>query len=140
MLVPVRFEGSVCSRSLRRRGLPFGVVARFVQPFQPAAPVIPPAGRTPVPVPQHSEVTRLTTRSSERRGSVRREFLAFSPAVAELGSVRPRKITGLERVGSSGGHRRFDHHKLVPAWLAGYIALPAGSTRHSPGRRLSLRA
>ena len=31
---------------------------------------------------------RLTTRSSERRGGFRAEFLAFSPAVAELESVR----------------------------------------------------
>ena len=64
-------------------------VGSSVQPFPAAAPVIPP------PVPRRSfrrpdsEVAGLTTRSSERRGSVRREWLAFPPAVAELGSVRP---------------------------------------------------
>ena len=49
--VPIRFGGSVCSRSLRGRGLLSGVVASFGQPFQPAVPVIPPAGSTPVPIP-----------------------------------------------------------------------------------------
>ena len=56
--------------------------------FPAAAPVIPPpVGSLSFRRPD-SEVAGLTTRSSERRGSVRREFLAFSPAVAELGSVR----------------------------------------------------
>ena len=54
----------VGSHSLRgQRLLPFAsssrfafwFVASFVQPFQPAAPVIPPAGWTLVPVPLHSE-------------------------------------------------------------------------------------
>ena len=35
----MRFEGSVFSHALRRRGLPSGVVASFGQPFQPAVPV-----------------------------------------------------------------------------------------------------
>ena len=87
--VPLRFDGRACFRSLRGRGLPFGRVVRFVQPSQPGSPVIPPAGWRRVPVPRTPSSTRLTRRSSERRGASVPSSLLFFPPSLSLGPLGP---------------------------------------------------
>ena len=144
MPVPVRFEGSVFSRSLRRRGLPSGVVASFGQPFQPAVPVIPPAGRTLVPVPLHSEFHApnhaLQRTEAGGRVSLAIHVLRRQPLSLSLGPLGALLLCSVG--GGHAGSRSLRGRRLFPfaPWSRFAFpgrrqlrsALPGGSAPHSP--------
>ena len=137
--VPVRFVVASVSRSLclhvclSGESLALFSLSRRQRPHSPAG------GRSVLRSPD-SQVTRLTTRSSERRGGVHRFCLAFSPAVAELGSVRRSSSPLCVRQASlfpfASSARLFSFASWSRFAFRGRRSLrsafPGGSAHHSP--------
>ena len=131
--VTVRFVGSVCPRSLRGHVLPSGVVFHFGQPFPAAAPVIPPPVGRQFLRRQIPSSTRLTTRSSERRGASVPSSLLFSPPSLSLEALGPGNL--LARI---LGWRACSRSFVGTFWLTASRFLrssfPVASTRRFPLR------